>query len=120
MKKQTAVLIWAAVVLFVIVVCCAAYFVWDSGASDVAGNTPVEVFTCKTSLIEEYTVERNDSSYTLEKEDGEWVECCDYVLENTFWHEFGHVLQYYGIGENNEAFAQAFATFIMEFNKSKK
>jgi hypothetical protein len=54
------------------------------------------------------------------KEDGEWVECCDYVLENTFWHEFGHVLQYYGIGENNEAFAQAFATFIMEFNKTKK
>lgn len=49
-----------------------------------------------------------------------WVECCDYVLENTFWHEFGHVLQYYGIGENNEAFAQAFATFIMEFNKTKK
>lgn len=73
MKKQTAVLIWAAVVLFVIVVCCAAYFVWDSGASDVAGNTPVEVFTCKTSLIEEYTVERNDSRYTLEKEDGKWV-----------------------------------------------
>ena len=28
--------------------------------------------------------------------------------------------EYYGIGENNEAFAQAFATFIMEFNKSKQ
>ncbi len=73
MKKQTAVLIWAAAVLFVIAVCFTAYFVWDAGASDVAGDTPVEVFTCKTSLIEEYTVERNDSSYTLEKEDGNWV-----------------------------------------------
>jgi hypothetical protein len=41
-------------------------------------------------------------------------------MENTFWHEYGHVLQYYGLGENNEAFAQAFATFIMEFNQSKK
>ncbi len=73
MKKQTAVLIWAAVVLFVIALCFTAYFVWDAGASDMAGNTPVEVFTCKTSQIEEYTVERNDSRYTLEKEDGKWI-----------------------------------------------
>jgi hypothetical protein len=54
------------------------------------------------------------------REDKVLVPCCDYVLENTFWHEYGHVLQYYGLGENNEAFAQAFATFIMEFNQSKK
>lgn len=54
------------------------------------------------------------------REDKVLVPCCDYVMENTFWHEYGHVLQYYGLGENNEAFAQAFATFIMEFNQSKK
>ena len=34
-------------------------------------------------------------------------------------HELGHVMQYYSEGKTEEKFAQTFATFMMEFNKSK-
>lgn len=50
--------------------------------------------------------------YTLEP-------CDDYVMEHSFWHELGHVFQYYMKGETDDAFAQSFATFMMEFNKTK-
>lgn len=73
MKKQTAVLVWAAALLLVIAGCFGIYFVWDAGQSDVAGNTPVQVFSCLSTEIEEYTVERKDSRYTLEEDDGRWV-----------------------------------------------
>ena len=45
--------------------------------------------------------------------------CDDYIMEHSFWHELGHVMQYYSEGKTEEKFAQTFATFMMEFNKSK-
>lgn len=45
--------------------------------------------------------------------------CDDYSMEHSFWHELGHVFQYYSSGKTDDRFAQTFATFMMEFNKSK-
>jgi hypothetical protein len=46
--------------------------------------------------------------------------CDDYQLEHSFWHELGHVYQYYSTGNTDDKFAQTFATFMMEFNKTKQ
>ena len=46
--------------------------------------------------------------------------CDDYQLEHSFWHELGHIFQYYSTGHTDDSFAQTFATFMMEFNKSKE
>ena len=45
--------------------------------------------------------------------------CDDYSLEHSFWHELGHVFQYYSTGKTDDRFAQTFATYMMEFNKTK-
>lgn len=52
-------------------------------------------------------------------EDDVMEPCSDYVIEHSFWHELGHVLQYYSNGKTDEKSAQTFATFMMEFNKTK-
>ena len=46
--------------------------------------------------------------------------CDDYMMEHSFWHELGHVYQYYSTGNTDDKFAQTFATFMMEFNKTKQ
>lgn len=48
-------------------------------------------------------------------EDGELTPCTEYQLINSFWHEYGHILQYYSQGNTDDTFAQTFATFITEF-----
>lgn len=45
--------------------------------------------------------------------------CDDYSMEHSFWHELGHVFQYYSTGKTDDRFAQTFATYMMEFNKTK-
>ena len=45
--------------------------------------------------------------------------CDEYTNEHSFWHELGHVMQYYATGATDEPTAQSFASFMMEFNKSK-
>ena len=45
--------------------------------------------------------------------------CDDYSMEHSFWHELGHVFQYYSSGKTDDRFAQTFATYMMEFNKTK-
>ena len=52
-------------------------------------------------------------------EDGVLEPCSDYLIEHSFWHELGHVLQYYSNGKTDEKSAQTFASFMMEFNKTK-
>ena len=44
----------------------------------------------------------------------------EYQLENTFWHEIGHLFQYYSTGHTDDTFAQTFATFMTELINSKK
>ena len=46
--------------------------------------------------------------------------CDDYIMEHSFWHELVHVYQYYSTGNTDDKFAQTFATFMMEFNKTKQ
>ena len=53
------------------------------------------------------------------KDDGELVDCDEYQLEHSFWHELGHIIQYYSTGTTDDTFAQTFATFIMEYNQFK-
>lgn len=45
--------------------------------------------------------------------------CDDYSMEHSFWHELGHVFQYYSTGKTDDRFAQTFATYMMEFIKTK-
>ena len=40
-------------------------------------------------------------------------------MEHSFWHELGHVFQYYSTGGTDDKYAQTFASFMMEFNKTK-
>lgn len=49
------------------------------------------------------------------KEDGKWVSIPEKIMLNTFLHELFHVLQYYYNNEYNEAQAQVYANFIMEY-----
>lgn len=53
------------------------------------------------------------------KEDGKLLNCSDYQIEHSFWHEIGHIFQYYSEGQTDEKFAQTFATFMMEFHNTK-
>ena len=50
----------------------------------------------------------------------ELVECSKYHLLCSFWHEYGHILQYYSTGRTDDVFAQTFATFMTEFNLTKE
>ena len=50
----------------------------------------------------------------------ELTECSEYQLLNSFWHEYGHILQYYSTGHTDDVFAQTFATFMTEFNLTKE
>lgn len=52
--------------------------------------------------------------------DDELVECSKYHLLCSFWHEYGHILQYYSTGRTDGVFAQTFATFMTEFNLTKE
>lgn len=45
--------------------------------------------------------------------------CDEYTIEHSFWHELGHVMQYYSTCATDETSVQTFASFMMEFNNSK-
>ena len=45
--------------------------------------------------------------------------CDEYQMEHSFWHELGHIFQYYSTGSTDDKYAQTFASFMMEFNKTK-
>lgn len=53
-------------------------------------------------------------------DENELTDCSEYQLETTFWHEYGHIFQYYTTGHTDDTFAQTFATLIMEFNLNKE
>lgn len=50
----------------------------------------------------------------------ELTDCSEYQLENSFWHEYGHIFQYYTTGHTDDTFAQTFATLMTEFNLNKE
>lgn len=41
------------------------------------------------------------------------------TMENTFYHELAHALQYYYNNELDESFAQCIGNFLMEYNHTK-
>lgn len=51
--------------------------------------------------------------------DDEVVELTKEQLENTFWHEYCHAMQFYFDNNYNEAQAQCYANFICEFFNTK-
>lgn len=53
-------------------------------------------------------------------DDDQLTPCSKYQLENSFWHEYGHIFQYYSTGHTDDTFAQTFATFMTEFILTKK
>ena len=40
--------------------------------------------------------------------------CDEYTIEHSFWHELGHVMQYYSTCATDETSVQTFASFMME------
>lgn len=72
MKKQTAILVWSAILLLIIVGCVAMYVVPGRSSE---GYTPKsqEVFTCVSTDIRAYTVIDKNGEYTIEKKDRDWV-----------------------------------------------
>lgn len=52
------------------------------------------------------------------KIDEEWKEVPYHIKENTFWHEFFHIFNYYWNTEFDESLAQVFANFMVEYLQS--
>ncbi len=72
MKKQTVVLVWSAVLLFIVASCIAVYCIWD-GFQGYTKNGSVVAFNCVSTDIEEYTViEKGVRQYTIERSDDGW------------------------------------------------
>ncbi len=72
MKKQTVVLVWSAVLLFVVAVCIGAYCLWG-GSQGYTSNKSEVAFNCLSTDIEEYTVVDNGiRQYTIERTEEDW------------------------------------------------
>ena len=56
----------------------------------------------------------------ISSDEDELIDCSEYHLEISFWHEYGHIFQYYTTGHTDDTFAQTFATFMTEFNLTKE
>ncbi len=71
MKKQTVVLVWSAILLFIVAVCIGAYCIWG-GWQGYTKNQAMVAFNCISTDIEEYTVIDNGTSYTIERAMDGW------------------------------------------------
>ena len=72
MKKQTVVIIWAAVLLLLVISCFGIYLFYDAVNDTKIKNGGVEVFRCIPSEIEEFSVSGKNGGYTLEKKGEVW------------------------------------------------
>ena len=77
------------------------------------------VDTVKTDSESDYGIfDTNQNTIKLAKYiDGETV--TEQTMENTFYHELAHALQYYYNNELDESFAQCIGNFLMEYNHTK-
>ena len=71
MKKQIAMLIWSAVVLFVIIASFVGVYLFDVNSKGYRAKE-YEIFSCISTEIEEYSVADKKSEYTLEKTKNGW------------------------------------------------
>ncbi len=71
MKKQSAMLIWSAVVLFVIIASFALVYLYDVNSKGYRAKE-YEIFSCVSTDIEEYSVADKKNEYTLEKTENGW------------------------------------------------
>ena len=72
MKKQSIVLVWSAIVLFVIIASLIViYFADDSSKKYTAEEH--NVFSCASDRINKYTVKDKNYQYTIEKNDENWL-----------------------------------------------
>ncbi len=71
MKKQTVVLVWSAVLLFIVAICIGVYYIWD-GSQGYTKNGSVVAFNCVSTDIEEYTVIDKGVRYTIERSEDGW------------------------------------------------
>jgi hypothetical protein len=53
------------------------------------------------------------------KSDDEWVDLTPEDIERTYYHELGHVYQFYNGLEMTETGAQAFSNFLFEYMNTK-
>lgn len=72
MKKQTAVLIWSAILLLVVVGCIGVYCIWGGSSAGYTKTQSTVAFNCVSANIEEYTVTDMGSSYTIKRSETGW------------------------------------------------
>lgn len=72
MKKQTVVIIWAAVLLLLIVSCFGIYYFYNEISIIGKTNKDIEIFNCSPEEITEYSVLDKTGEYTLERTKDGW------------------------------------------------